>query len=112
MEGKHRKKRLGRGVNLDDDSDEDGEEDQNQQIRRRMSKKRRIEGDNLEALGQTVPYRPRMHQLIFLQARMKRRELSMTHTTRIWLMTETTSSNTYKMFLWKMMKTSLIRGSR
>ncbi|KAL4082002.1 hypothetical protein V8B97DRAFT_1879878 [Scleroderma yunnanense] len=52
IEGKHRKKRSGRGVNLDDDSDENGDDDENRLIRRRMNKKRKIDGDDLEALGQ------------------------------------------------------------
>ncbi|KAG1715960.1 hypothetical protein ID866_1184 [Astraeus odoratus] len=51
VEGKHRKKRLGRGVNLDDDSDED-DDDENRRIRQRMYKKRKIESDDLEVLGQ------------------------------------------------------------
>lgn len=51
VEGKYRKKRLGRGVNLDEDSD-DEEDDGDRRIRQRMNKKRKIDGDDLEALGQ------------------------------------------------------------
>lgn len=51
VEGKYRKKRLGRGVNLDEDS-EDEDDDENRRIRQRLPKKRKIEGDDLEALGQ------------------------------------------------------------
>ncbi|KAI6105443.1 hypothetical protein F5141DRAFT_1064629 [Pisolithus sp. B1] len=51
VEGKYRKKRLGRGVNLDEDS-EDEDDDGDRRIRQRLSKKRKIEGDDLEALGQ------------------------------------------------------------
>ncbi|KAI6047042.1 MRC1-like domain-containing protein [Pisolithus marmoratus] len=51
VEGKYRKKRLGRGVNMDEDSD-DEEDDGDRRIRQRMNKKRKIDGDDLEALGQ------------------------------------------------------------
>ncbi|KAI6122780.1 hypothetical protein EV401DRAFT_1949860 [Pisolithus croceorrhizus] len=51
VEGRYRKKRLGRGVNLDEDS-EDDDDDGDRRIRQRLSKKRKIEGDDLEALGQ------------------------------------------------------------
>ncbi|KAI6004135.1 hypothetical protein EDD15DRAFT_2156102 [Pisolithus albus] len=51
VEGKYRKKRLGRGVNLDEDS-EDEDDDEGRRIRQRLPKKRKIEGDDLEALGQ------------------------------------------------------------
>ena len=51
VEGKYRIKRQGGGLALEDsDSDED-EDDETRRARRRMYKKRRIEGDTLEALG-------------------------------------------------------------
>ncbi|KAI6165006.1 hypothetical protein EDD17DRAFT_1506348 [Pisolithus thermaeus] len=53
VEGKYRKKRLGRGVNLDEDS-EDDDDDGDRRIRQRLSKKRKIEGDDLEALGWNI----------------------------------------------------------
>ena len=43
-------KRRDRGVGFDDDSDEDDEDAH--RIRQRIHKKRKIEGDSLEALGQ------------------------------------------------------------
>lgn len=55
VEGKLRVKRRNRGVGMDssDDEDED-EEDRLRRIREKMhSKKRRIDGDNLEELGQS-----------------------------------------------------------
>lgn len=42
-------KRRDRGVGFEDDSDDD--DDDERRIRQRMYKKRKIEGDNLEALG-------------------------------------------------------------
>lgn len=57
IEGKLRHKRRAGGLNLDDDSDdEDGEDEQAKRIRRQMAKKRRIDGDNLEELGECHPY--------------------------------------------------------
>ena len=51
IEGKYRIKRRGGGFAMEDsDSDED-EDDEARRARRRMYKKRRIEGDTLEALG-------------------------------------------------------------
>ncbi|KAG9317178.1 hypothetical protein JVU11DRAFT_1371 [Chiua virens] len=50
IEGKLRMKRRGLGVDLEDNSDED--EDDDHRIRQRIYKKRKIEGDTLEALGQ------------------------------------------------------------
>lgn len=52
VEGKYRKKRLGRGLNLDEDSDDEDDE-ADRRIRQRVNKKRKIDGDNLEALGQS-----------------------------------------------------------
>jgi len=49
-EGKHRVKRRGRGLDMDDSDDED-EDEEASRIRRQLRKKRKIEGDNLEALG-------------------------------------------------------------
>lgn len=55
IEGKLRAKRRA-GLGLDDDSDEDDEEDQADKRRRRlMAKKRKIDGDNLEELGELLP---------------------------------------------------------
>ncbi|KAH0839632.1 hypothetical protein J3R83DRAFT_548 [Lanmaoa asiatica] len=50
-EGKLRIKRRDRGVGFEDDSDEDDDDDA-RRIRQRIHKKRKIEGDSLEALGQ------------------------------------------------------------
>ncbi|KAF8845644.1 hypothetical protein BDN67DRAFT_1033013 [Paxillus ammoniavirescens] len=53
IEGKLRMKRRDRGVGFQDDSDDDDDgDDEARRIRQRMYKKRKIEGDNLEALGQ------------------------------------------------------------
>ena len=46
-------KRRDRGVGFEDDSDED-DDDEERRIRQRIYKKRKIEGDNLEALGQLL----------------------------------------------------------
>ena len=43
-------KRRDRGVGFEDDSDEDDDDDA-RRIRQRIYKKRKIEGDSLEALG-------------------------------------------------------------
>ncbi|KAF9224303.1 hypothetical protein BS17DRAFT_779610 [Gyrodon lividus] len=51
IEGKFRMKRRDRGVGFEDDSDED-DDDEARRIRQRMYKKRKVEGDDLEALGQ------------------------------------------------------------
>ncbi|KIJ70449.1 hypothetical protein HYDPIDRAFT_78205 [Hydnomerulius pinastri MD-312] len=51
IEGKFRMKRRDRGVGFEDDSDDD-DDDEARRIRQRMYKKRKIEGDDLEALGQ------------------------------------------------------------
>ncbi|KAG8218354.1 hypothetical protein J3R82DRAFT_3973 [Butyriboletus roseoflavus] len=51
IEGKYRMKRRDRGVGFDEDSDEDDDDDA-RRIRQRIHKKRKIEGDSLEALGQ------------------------------------------------------------
>lgn len=55
MEGKHRTKRRGSGIEFDSDDDDDDNEEA-KRLRRRMShKKRRIEGnDDLEELGKTL----------------------------------------------------------
>lgn len=50
IQGKFRMKRRDRGVGFEDDSDEDDDDDA-RRIRRRIHKKRKIEGDSLEALG-------------------------------------------------------------
>ncbi|KAH7914378.1 MRC1-like domain-containing protein [Hygrophoropsis aurantiaca] len=52
VEGKLRMKRRGRGIGFEDDSDDEDEDERNRRIRNRMYKKRKIAGDNLEALGQ------------------------------------------------------------
>lgn len=44
-------KRRDRGVGFEDDSDEDDDED-GCRIRQRIHKRRKIEGDSLEVLGQ------------------------------------------------------------
>ena len=51
IEGKFRMKRRDRGVGFEDESDEDDDDDA-RRIRERIRKKRKIEGDSLEALGQ------------------------------------------------------------
>lgn len=51
IEGKFRMKRRDRGIAIEYDSEED-EDDNARRIRKRMYKKRKIEGDSLEALGQ------------------------------------------------------------
>jgi mediator of replication checkpoint protein 1 len=50
VDGKLRTKRRNRGIGLDD-SDDDDDDDFARSIRSRIRKKRKIEGDNLEALG-------------------------------------------------------------
>ncbi|THH12400.1 hypothetical protein EW145_g66 [Phellinidium pouzarii] len=50
IEGKYRGKRRGGGIAMDD-SDSDEEDEETRRLRQRMHKKRRIEGDSLEALG-------------------------------------------------------------
>ncbi|KAH7931349.1 hypothetical protein BV22DRAFT_1053282 [Leucogyrophana mollusca] len=52
VEGKMRMKRRDRGVGFDDDSGDEDEDERNRRIRNNMYKKRKIDGDNLEALGQ------------------------------------------------------------
>ena len=52
VEGKLRLKRRNRGLDLDDSEEEDEDDDERaSRIRRRMHKRRRIDGDDLEALG-------------------------------------------------------------
>jgi mediator of replication checkpoint protein 1 len=52
-EGKMRTKRRDRGPELDDTDDEDDDDDDDYAriIRKKLPKRRRIDGDNLEALG-------------------------------------------------------------
>jgi mediator of replication checkpoint protein 1 len=60
VEGKLRTKRRNRGIGLDDsDDDDDDDDDFARSIRSRIRKKRKIEGDSLEALGiySQFPYR-------------------------------------------------------
>ncbi|KIK91696.1 hypothetical protein PAXRUDRAFT_830609 [Paxillus rubicundulus Ve08.2h10] len=52
IEGRLRMKRRDRGVGFQDDSDDDEDDDEARRIRQRMYKKRKIEDDDLEALGQ------------------------------------------------------------
>ncbi|EIW82499.1 hypothetical protein CONPUDRAFT_153372 [Coniophora puteana RWD-64-598 SS2] len=51
-EGKLRMKRRDRGVGFEDESDDGEDEELSRNIRRGMYKKRKIDGDDLEALGQ------------------------------------------------------------
>ena len=48
--GKLRKKKRG-GLGIDDDSEDDDDNDEDKKRRRQMAKKRKIDGDNLEALS-------------------------------------------------------------
>lgn len=57
MDGKFRTKRRNRGIEWDDSEDED-EDEEAARIRRKMNKKRKIEGDNLEELGLCLAYLP------------------------------------------------------
>ena len=50
-EGKMRIKRRNNGVDLDSDEDEDEEDPDARRRRQKMNKKRRIDGDSLDALG-------------------------------------------------------------
>ena len=49
--GKLRHKRRDRGLGFEDSDSDVDEEDEAKRIRRRMYKKRKIEGDSLDALG-------------------------------------------------------------
>ncbi|KAI5124746.1 hypothetical protein M0805_005380 [Coniferiporia weirii] len=51
IEGKYRSKRRTGGVAMDDSDSDDDEDDEARRLRQRMHKKRRIEGDSLEALS-------------------------------------------------------------
>ena len=53
-EGRLRQKRRTRGLGLDDDGDDEdeNEDDVNRRIRLRMNKKRRIDADTLDELGE------------------------------------------------------------
>ncbi|KAH7888042.1 hypothetical protein F5I97DRAFT_944152 [Phlebopus sp. FC_14] len=51
VEGKFRVKRRDRGVGFEDDSEENDDDYEARRIRQRMHKKRKIDGDDLEALG-------------------------------------------------------------
>src|SRR5262245_25438270 len=52
IEGKLRIKRRNRGIGLDDSDEDDEDDDAARSIRKQMNKKRKIDGDNLDALGQ------------------------------------------------------------
>ncbi|KAG1756055.1 hypothetical protein EDB19DRAFT_1902237 [Suillus lakei] len=51
VQEKFRTKRRDRGIGFDEDSDDDEEDENNRRIRRGMNKKRKIDGDTLEDLG-------------------------------------------------------------
>lgn len=56
IEGKMRHKRRAGGLNVDDDSSDEDEDEQAKRIRRKIAKKRKIDGDNLEELGECYSY--------------------------------------------------------
>ena len=51
IEGKFRGKRRGGGIALDDSESDEDEDDEARRLRHRMHKKRKIQGDKLEDLG-------------------------------------------------------------
>lgn len=64
IEGKFRSKRRGRGIAMDDsDSDPDEDEDA-RQLRKRLYKKRKIEGDTLDSLSEQMLFFPRLEFLL------------------------------------------------
>lgn len=61
VEGKYRTKRRGGGLAMSDSDSDFEDDDEARRLRRRMNKRRRIEGDTLEALGLLTQYHTHLY---------------------------------------------------
>lgn len=101
IEGKLRTKRKQRGVGLSDDSEEDEDDEHDRAIRRKLAKKRRIEGDSLDALGRCFWACEVYSQLTVIeQHNTKRLSLSTRRITTRWLRMTISNLSTSVTMIW------------